>query len=234
MVAGCAAEHQVLVPGDSLSADTLRAGGLAVMGVTVVDEVEQVRPPLVAALERQLAEDRPDLPVRSANDVREALGLPRYRRILNAYQSSATISREDLADAGRALGRGARFAIVARVEKVGMRVYKNPVRRRSPYDDSGAPEESLLVSRDVRIRVTLYDLAAARAAFAATYLSSSDNEYTDSLSAIHRPVFYEPGRAGEPPLVSPEAAPLPPELADAVVEGFRAFAADLPDPERVP
>jgi hypothetical protein len=226
---GCAAERQIVMPA-ALSADSLRAGGLAVVGVTVVDEVEQVRPPLVAALESTLATSRADLPFRRAGSVRDSLGLLAYRRILLAYQSSGTLGPADMAELGARLGPGARFALVARVEKNAVSAFGSISRQQteSTYGMSGPMTTPPRVFRDARIRVTLYDLVDRSLAWEAVYASSSKNETPDSLVNPPRRVKFEaPDASADSRGVIPDS-PDAPTLAEALMEAFRALAADLP------
>ncbi len=230
LLSGCAAERAVHVAESGVTAEALRAGGLAIVGVTVIEEVEQVRPPLVAALEAVMREARPDLPFRSAGEVRDSLGLPVYRRILSAYQSAGKLTEPERLELAARLGEVVRFALLARVDK---NVVRFPRARRAynaRYGDrSGAASSDFgtrAASRDARVRVTLYDLASGSEAWAADYASSSDNVLPDSVPRLpERLLVPRPGEPGELPL---EPTPEAPSLARALIEGFRAFAADLP------
>lgn len=225
---GCAAEHEVRTAPTELTAPGLRSDGLAVASVTVVDEVEQKRPPLVAALERALAADRPDLPFRHAESVKDALGLAAYRRILSAYQSSGRLTAAEQSDLRAALGTGTRYVVLARVEKDAIRESgRRP--RTSPYEQPPPAAMSFItISRDARVRVTLFDLLRSRVAFEASYASSSDNAPADSLPKPPRRPSAAVGdaRVVDPPEGAPDLSA--PDLADALVEAFHAFAADLP------
>jgi len=81
-------------------------------------------------------------------------------------------------------------------------------------------------SRDTRVRVTLYDLTGGREAWAAIYSSSSDNVLADSVSRLPERLIVP--RSGDPTEGPIEPTPETPTLAQAVLEGFRAFVADLP------
>src|SRR5260221_12037945 len=59
--AGCAHVADVRDENPGFTAEALRAGGLVDLGVVQVNEVPQVRPPLIAALERVLAATRHDI-----------------------------------------------------------------------------------------------------------------------------------------------------------------------------
>ncbi|HET9950540.1 MAG TPA: hypothetical protein VFS09_01970 [Candidatus Eisenbacteria bacterium] len=235
LLAGCAAERQVIQPGAGLSADTLRADGLALVGITVLDEVEQLRPPLVATFEKVLAAIRPDLPIGPASVARDALGLPAYRKLLFAYQETGRLEPEEQAALAKALGPGVRYAILARVEKNTVRLSGGGLPQQGSPTMGGSPSmrPPSSASRDARIRFTIYDLAESRGVFEATYASSSDNwaaYRSDAPPEKGSPSvdFHTIGASGDMRESLPESGPDTPSLADALVEGYRAFALDLP------
>jgi len=213
----------VVVADEAITATLLRDGGLAVVGVTMVEEVEQVRPPLIAALERVLGETRPDLPFRSAASVRDTLGLAASRKVLSAYQLDGRLDKAALTDLAKRLGGGTRFAIFGRVEKTSEH-YPAPPRRGEI--DYGGSIGSRTTRRDARVRLTLYDLARARVAFEAVYASSSENSLPDSIASLPERRLTPP--PGVDPGVPVNPQPGVPSLAEALIEGFRAFATDLP------
>jgi hypothetical protein len=207
---------------------------MALVGITVLDEVEQLRPPLVSTFEKVLAAMRPDLPIRRAVETREALGLPAYRKLLFAYQETGKLEPEQIAEIGKGIGSRTRYAILARVEKNSVRASGVAP---SPSSTTSGPPTSMpsppTLSRDARIRFTIYDLGQAREVFQATYISSSDNRTADPA--------YAPFEKGPPkidPNTStgrvvtresiPDQSPESPSLAEALIEGYRAFALDLP------
>jgi hypothetical protein len=222
LLSGCAAERTVLVRDETLTAAAIRDGGLAVVGVTMIQEVEQIRPPLIAALERVMEETRPDLPFQTADSVRATLGLPASRAVLASYQRTGALADPALRDLAADLGGGVRFAIFARIEK--SNVHYPPPPREDAFGFSG-PIGSQATSRDARVRLTLYDLSRREVAMEAVYASSSENALPDSIAKLPartRGTLGDPGPATPPPL--PEV----PSLADASVEAFRAFAYELP------
>ena len=224
--AGCAAERAVLTTDAGPTYEALREGGLAIVGVTVIEEVEQVRPPLNAMLEAVPRETHPDLRVRNADAMRDTLGLAEYRRLLTAYQSAGKLTDADRGVLVARLRRSARFALLARVDKDVVRLppTRAPLSRSASAANArfGAPT----VSRDARLRVTLSDLETNREAWAAVYASSTDNIVPDSTSRPPDVRLTPPlGSPAEPPM---DPLPETPSLALALVEGFRAFAADLP------
>lgn len=226
LTAGCASERSLLVADEELTAAALRDGGVALVGVTMVDEVEQVRPPLVAALERAMAETRPDLPLRPAAAVTESLGTPESRRVLAGYQREAAVDAPTLESLSGTLSATARYALFARVDKSA--VHLPPAPRPSDYE-YGPPRFTGSIRRDARVRMTLYDLARRRVAWEAVYSSSSENSLPDSLVLTRRGptrVTYDEGQPGGRPDVS--VTPETPSLAEAAMEAFRRFAGDLP------
>src|SRR5512139_1875500 len=85
LLAGCAAETEVLRADAAFTAPALTGGKLVVVGVVQKDEIAQVRPPLIARLEKVLATERPDIPVVRSAEVGTALGAEPWRRLLNGY-----------------------------------------------------------------------------------------------------------------------------------------------------
>lgn len=238
-LAGCAAEKQVIEPAAGLSADTLRTDGVALVGVTVLDEVEQVRPPLVSTFEKVLAAIRPDMPIRPASSTRDALGLPAYRKLLFAYQETGRLEPEQQEALAKALGPRVRYAILARVEKNTVRFSGGGIPQQGTPTMGGAPTTPppSRASRDARIRFTIYDLVETRGVFAATYASSSDNMASMPMDRPEdRPEKKRPSvdlNAPGAPVDSREtppgdAGPESPPLSDALIEAYRAFAYDLP------
>ena len=239
LLGGCAAEKQVIQPGAGLSADTLRAGGMALVGITVLDEVEQVRPPLVSTFEKVLAAVRPDMPIRPASAARDALGLPAYRKLLFAYQETGRLQPEEQEALAKALGPRARYAILARVEKNTVRTSGGGLPQQGTATMGGAPTTPppSRVSRDARIRFTIYDLAETRGVFEATYASSSDNRAALPMEAPQdRTETKRPDVQLDGPGASVDSRVPPagdsglesPPLSDALIEAYRTFAYDLP------
>jgi hypothetical protein len=225
LLAGCAAERSVLVADEELTAATLRDGGVALVGVTMVDEVEQIRPPLVAALERAMTETRPDLALRPAATVTESLGTAESRRVLSGYQREAAVDAPTLEALSATLSSTARFALFARVDK--STVHLPPAPRPSDYD-YGPPRFTGSIRRDARVRLTLYDLARRRVAWEAVYSSSSENSLPDSLARRRDRPRIIGTRGSDDAFPETTFTPETPSLAEAAMEAFRSFAADLP------
>src|SRR5262249_18059278 len=74
LAGGCAGPEQTRTVAPDFTAESLRSGGLAVLGVVQVDEVPQVRPPLIDALERVLGVTRHDLRIIPAAKTQAVMG----------------------------------------------------------------------------------------------------------------------------------------------------------------
>jgi hypothetical protein len=229
-VGGCAAERTVLTLDPSLTGSSLHDGGLAILGVTMVDEVEQVRPPLERTLTQILESTHPGIAIRTAAAVQETLGVARTRALLNRYQQSGSLDAVSLAAIADRLEGAARYAVVARVLKTSIHL---PGRPRPAEVRYGTLESSWRTRRDAQVQFTVYDLRERGIALESTYASSSENALPDSL-AYRRPEGPAPeitGMGGEAP-PPPDSAPETPSVADAIVEACRAFATDLPGGNR--
>jgi hypothetical protein len=131
-LSGCAAsdsEMTRLEPG--LNAADLRQGKVAVLGVVKFQEPDQVRPPLLAMLERTFRYERSDIPLITADSVRQSLGQERYRRLLLAYEYQGSLDAGAIREISDSLRGVARFVLLARVEKDRMR---NSARGITPAD----------------------------------------------------------------------------------------------------
>jgi len=196
--------------------------------VTVLDEVEQVRPPLVSALEGMFLDLRPDLAVSSAARVRDQLGLARYRAILAEYQQTGSIGDGSRGELAKALRNQARFLIAARVEKDAVHLAAQGSLHLSNRTGTSGSVGVGATSRSTKVRVALYDLERGRDVQSAVYSSSSS-------AGISRPVpppplervVLRPNEADTPRIDPPTDIPA---LVDAVLEAFRDFAHDLPGP----
>ena len=238
-LAGCAAESKLLRVDSAFTADALAQGGLAVAGVVQKDEVAQVRPPLIAALEAALAEERPDIPSLPAARVDEALGPDAWRRHLNAFQARGTLDSAATGALARAIGNRARFAVVARVLRDALRNSdrENVARDTTRFD---VPRYVLVTGRDTRVDVQVYDLVSRALVYRAEHEGWS--ETARLARAPIRPDVTAPRggvtvgmgpRAGPAPgmpdsLREEWGYPAPPPLAEAAEMAFRAFARGLP------
>jgi hypothetical protein len=220
---GCASERSLAALDPGLTRGALEQGGIAIVGVTMNDEVEQIRPPLNETLEKIVAASHPSIPLRSAEDAAATLGRAMSRRILFRFQQTGSLDDSSLASIAERLAPTARYALFARIEKSSIHPPGRPRDTEIRYGTVGA---NWSTRRDARVRFTLYDLRDRTIAMDATYLSSSENALPESL--LHRPPQPRVIGPGESGVVVPDFSPETPSLADAITEACRAFAADLP------
>ncbi|TMQ59264.1 MAG: hypothetical protein E6K76_05305 [Candidatus Eisenbacteria bacterium] len=233
-LAGCASESTLLRLDTGLTEADLRQGKIAVLGVVKYQEPDQVRPPLVAMLERTLAEERRDIPLIRADSVRSVLGPERYRRILLAYEYQGTLDSAALREIADSLRGKARFVVLARVTRERIR---NSARGVSAADTGVIrPEYAMgITGRDASVQVHLYDVSRSELVMSAAYEGSSENSkpiLASVLPGAPPGVTVEVGPQAVPP--ESQGYPPPPELALALEEPFRAFARALPVTPRPP
>jgi len=240
---GCAHEEVKLLRADpGFTAEALRVGGVAVLGVTKVEEVAQVRKPLTQSLERILREERGELPVIGAAWAESILGERPLRLLLNAYQAAGVLETDALEEVSAGLKGAARYAVLARVESDAVRYSTRDV---SPADTGlyGVVSSVRITGRDARIAIQVYDLVERRLVSSAKYVSSAESTGVDPRSRISAdsrfPRTYPPPDqpqggitigAGERREPQDEGYAEPPPLVRSVVEGFRNFARALPRP----
>jgi len=170
VVAGCSYMSDVKTSAPSLSADALRSEKIAVVGVVQVDEIPDVRPPLIAALERVLHATRPDLTIVPAARVTPALDDSTERFLLLGYQMHGAADPAWLGRAKPAIRPLARYALLARVEAVKVR---HSDRVDVAEQTAGTPIQ--VTGRDVRVGVNLYDLDTMKLVFAGEYWGSKED-----------------------------------------------------------
>jgi hypothetical protein len=207
-----------------LTAASLRAGGLAIVGVVEKEEVEQVRPPLVAKLESVLRQERPDLDLLPADSVRAAMGIAAYRRLLSVYQASGTVDSSAMRALGKALRGAARYGVLARVVSD---VTRTSRRQLQPFDSAGYRLVSsvLVKGRDARVSIQICDLSSGGTVYDAQFVGSSEASRYGS--------FQTPGSVavmGRGPRPEEASFPEAPDLASALEEAYRNFARGLPRP----
>jgi hypothetical protein len=244
MSAGCAAESQLLRADPEFTAKSLRRGGIAVLGVVQVEEVTQVRAPLIAASERVLRATRADVPLVAAERVQAAVADSAYRLFLLGYQMRGEPDSSWLALVAEATRGMARYGLLARVEsapvRYGTRVVASEVAGRQPES------EVKVAGRDAHIAVQIYDLTTRRVVFSGKYVGGSDAAPIlrpvppDSADAYPPPLEPgagpttagpAPGAPGIPgPSDSPSALGFPeaPPVARAAEAAFLIFARSLP------
>lgn len=236
--AGCAVESQLTQKASDFTADQLHAGGLAVLGVVQVDEVAQVRPALVDALEQVLTNARRDIPLVPAARTRSALPDSVERLFLLGYQMRGEPDQVWLTLVARAARTSARYGILARVEKAPIRYGARQVLSGLPGDERRS-EEVRVTGRDAHVSVRIYDLTTLAVVFSGKYVGSNDAvpnfrpPAPDSTGAPPRIAHVDPGvRVGGIPGPGDDPArlgfPDPPSTAKAAEASFLLMVHDLP------
>src|SRR5881396_1365516 len=119
--AGCAHVADVRETDSGFTAEVLRAGGLVDLGVVQVNEIPQVRPPLIGALERVLAATRSDIRLIPAARAQATFDDSTSRLLLLGYQMHGAPEAVWLARAADSLRGVARYGVLARVESDAIR-----------------------------------------------------------------------------------------------------------------
>lgn len=177
-LAGCGGGHPKPAPPPAgavsvrIPGSELRQGGIAIMGVVEVGEVDQVRPPLVAALDSVIAVKRPEIPRYSQRQVRNAVDDSTARFLLLGYQLHGLVEDAWLDRAADSLHDMARFGILARI-----------VRTRVRHDDAEVPvrpgsKETRTVRAaelDAHVQVHVYDLRARTLRASGEYLGIGEH-----------------------------------------------------------
>ena len=166
----------------SLSADALRSEKIAIVSVVQADEVPEVRPPLIAALERVLRSTRPDLTIVPAARVAAALDDSTQRFLTLGYQMHGAADPAWLGRAKPELRPMARYALLARVHAV-------KVRRSDRVDvaPQTAGQELQVTGRDVRVGVSLYDLETLKLVFGGEYWGSKEDVIGERDAPVAEP-----------------------------------------------
>lgn len=226
---GCAHVADVREEGRGLTADSLRAGGLVDLGVVQVNEIPQVRPPLIEALERVLTATRKDIRLIPAARAQATFDDSTSRMLLLGYQMHGSPEAVWLARAADSLHGVARYGVLARVESD---VTRNSVRD-APSDPSlqSRGGRILVSGRDTRVSVNVYDMGTRALVFEGTYRASAESASVDTSRLSMYP---ERSRAQGGILVTPQTPPSqqgypePPPLARAAEAAFLEFARSLP------
>jgi hypothetical protein len=201
-----------------ISEDDLRRGGIAVLGVVQVGEVDQVRPPLVAALDSVLAAKRPEIPRFTQRQVRAAVDDSTARFLLLGYQLHGRIEDAWLARAADSLHDMARFGILARVRSTHVR-YADRERPIHPGSRETRTVQAALL--EARVSVHIYDLRARTLRASGEFLGVGERDARpDSvLPHMDRPVmgWSEPEDRNVPFTPPTQVLEIePPPLAEAV------------------
>ena len=233
---GCAHVADVRDEDSGFTAEALRAGGLVDLGVVQVNEIPQVRPPLIEALERVLAATRSDIRLVPAARAQATFDDSTSRLLLLGYQMHGAPEAVWLARAADSLRGVARYGVLARVESD---VTRNSVRDAPANDPSlQSPSGRILISgRDARVSVRIYELATRAPVFDGTYRASAESASVDSMRLSEYP---ERSRNQGGIIVTPrtpasqQGYPEPPPLARAVEAAFLEFARSLPGGPKPP
>jgi hypothetical protein len=200
------------------------------LGVVQVNEVTQVRPPLIEALERVMAATRKDIRLIPASRAQAALDDSTSRLLLLGYQMHGTPETAWLARAADSLGGMARYGVLARVESD---VIRYSVRDAPPMDPTlQSPNGRIRVTgRDTRVSVQVFDLPRRAIVFGGTYRASAESASVDTLRLPLRP----PPQYGDASIAASPREKFvtqgyaePPTLARAVEAAFLEFARSLP------
>lgn len=220
---GCAGpEEEVRTVAPEFTAETLRNGGLAILGVVQVDEVPQVRPPLIDALERVLGATRHDLRIVPAAKVDAAMGDSTTRFLLLGYQMHDRPDPDWFERATDSLRATARYGVLARVESDALR-YSGQDVASLPYEQT---PEVRVVGRDAKVEIHVYDLTTRAIVFHNTYSGSAEAAATDTIPRTPLPA--SPGEVQVTTRRPPQPYPESPPLAKALERAFLEFARELP------
>lgn len=228
--AGCAHISEVREASPGFTAEALREGGVVVIGVVQVNEVPQVRPPLVEALERVLTATRADIPLVPAARADAALDDSTERILLLGYQMHGTLAQAWLDRAADSLGGLARYGVLARVESDKLRyaVRDAPVNDPTLQSPSGRIR---ITGRDAHVSVQVYDLKTRERVFAGSYIGAAEVAEPDTMPLVlgEAPTSRNVSM-GATPQVAPidQEYPKPESLARALEPAFLEFARSLP------
>jgi len=177
---GCAHVADIRVADAGFTAEALRAGGLVDLGVVQVNEIPQVRPPLIEALERVLAATRSDIRLIPAARAQATFDDSTSRLLLLGYQMHGAPEAVWLARAADSLRGVARYGVLARVESDAIRYSMRDSPPTDPIHQSRTGR-ILVTGRDTRVSVNVYDLATRGLVFGGTYRASAESAAVDTL-----------------------------------------------------
>ncbi len=245
VASGCATESKLVREDPGFTAESLRKGGLAVLGVVQVDEVAQARPPLVAALERVFASARKEVPLVRADRAQAAMGDSVVRLFLLGYQMRGDPDSLWLARAAQAVRPFARYGVLARVEGTSIRYGTRTVPTSAATGE--AEQDVRITGRDAHVSATVYDLGTGAVVYSAKFIGASDDAPNlrpppadtlnpDSLPPPRPPrgpsQTFRPGMTY--PIPGPGDSPAdfgypdPPSVARAAENAFLILARSLP------
>jgi len=228
---GCAHVTDIREADTGFTAEALRAGGLVDLGVVQVNEIPQVRPPLIEALERVLGATRSDIRLIPAARAQATFDDSTSRLLLLGYQMHGDPEAVWLARAADSLRGVARYGVLARVESDAIRYSMRDGPPTDPIHQSRTGR-ILVTGRDTRVSVNVYDLATRGLVFGGTYRASAESAAVDTLRRARVEALRPAGTVsvGAAPRENPyeEGYSEPPPLARAVEGAFLEFARSLP------
>jgi hypothetical protein len=215
--------------GTAAALDSLRAGGIAVLGAVQVNEVVTAWRPFILALDSVLAARWQGVPLRHFVQVRAALGDSTTRMLLLGYQIHGRAEPLWLDRAADRLQDSVRYGVLARVRRYWVHEEER---------EAGRVDASY---RDVKIRATLlesdvsfhlYDLGDRRLLFSGNFQGFAERAMpADSLPPRERPpirTWSTPqDRALEPMTAAVGGFPEPPPLDRSVADAIAVFADSL-------
>jgi hypothetical protein len=215
--------------GTAAALDSLRAGGIAVLGAVQVNEVVTAWRPFIVALDSVLAARWQGVPLRHFVQVRAALDDSTARMLLLGYQIHGRAEPLWLDRAADRLQDSVRYGVLARVR----RYWIHEEERKAGRVDASY--------RDVTIRATLlesdvsfhlYDLGARRLLFSGNFQGFAERAVpSDSLPPRERPpitTWTTPEDRALEPMTAPVGGfPPPPPLDRSVANAIAMFADSL-------
>jgi len=230
LAAGCAGPEATRTVAPEFTAESLRSGGLAVLGVVQVNEVPQVRPPLIDALERVLGVTRHDLRIVPAATTHAAMGDSTTRFLLLGYQMHGRPDPDWFERATDSLHAAARYGVLARVESDALRYSAGSLMDAGPVGSQAQAEAVRVTGRDAKVSLHVYDLTTRALVFTGTYAGSTEAAVQDTMPRPAPPPQQQnsglvvQGSPQQPQQPFPEAPP----LAKALEPAFLEFARELP------
>jgi hypothetical protein len=227
--AGVAASGGPAVWGTPAALDSLRSGGVAVLGAVQVNEVDQARPPLIAALDSVLGARWPAVPMFHYARVRSALDDSTARFLLLGYQLHGRPEPLWLGRASDSLRDFVRYGVLARVHRQRTRTEERDTDR---TDASGrsVKERATILESDVSVH--LYDLRTRGLLFSGEYQGVAESAgRSDSLPRPERPplsTWSTPEDRAREPMTAPIGGFMrPPPLHLSVAHAIGAFTDSL-------
>ena len=245
-LAGCSRVAVLRSVQPEFTAESLRQGKLAVLGVVQKDEITQVRGPLTESLEHVLTISRKDIPLIPWHDVLAAIDDSTERFLLLGYQYQGVADPTWLRRAADSLHAAARYGILVRVESERIRFAERwvvlPPRPGEPAEET----QVRVAGRDVVITAVVYDLQTLAPVLSGKYQGFGESAaMPDTLpppedrppiegwsTPEDRAAEVQPPPPGTPP--PGRAYPQPPSVPKAAEAAFTNLAGSLPGAEPPP